>query len=407
MPAGRPDDPKENRCLLSPDQLPPNRPADHDPYDPERLPRRTLAGPRLVDYSKPAPPPDPGPAVPRPHQPQKRIKPEAVVPPEDNPLRGWRGMGASFLSKHLWPRDARTNPVMVYYSGRRRGRFLEDALGLFPWMMMIAFDLVLILFSGTTTLGMASTIGLMEFFGLFTAGSIFSAAMTSFHLRRTMGNLPLDELLMTRLKPLDVVQGLSIRPISVQSAGVILYGLGHAAIFTYATMENNWSIWPAMLYLCIFTPFRIHLTRIGTEWGGAIATRAQLCLRSTMVASLRMLFDLLLGFIGLGIVLIFMLAVGFVLYCLFSCLFFGLPLLAIATPIYAMLCAEVIKSMASDAMDWCHHYPDEWWIANDPGGGKTEHQERTLFTPWKPIAGRRKIFVRRTLRRSEPPPEVM
>lgn len=380
---------------------PPERSSNYDPYDPGRRPRRRIAEPRLVDYSKPLPPPDPGPAAPRPHQPQKRLKPEDIVPPSDNPMRGWRGLGAALLSRHLWPRDARTNAVVVYYTGRRRGRLLEDFMGFWPWLLLLVFDAFMMIHVATT-FAEVWAYGVANFIFLFPFGATCGAILTTFHIRRIIDKLPLDELLLTRLKPVDIVQGLSLRPIAVQSFAVVCYAFGHVAIAAIAADRLGRGFDPGVIaYLTVFGLFRFYCMRHTIEMGGAIATRANMCLRPMMTAGMRTALDI-------GLTLFMLLIAAFLMASVATWLLACFLPLVILGPLIFCLCfgflvAEALRSVATEAMDWTHLYPDEWWINNSAEAERREFAERTLMSPWKPIEGRRRLFVPRSLRRSIPP----
>jgi hypothetical protein len=382
---------------------PPPQEPEPDPYDPERSKRRRRAGPRLVDFSlgPPLAEPDPGPAVPRPYAPQKRVKPADVVPPTDNPLRGWRYLGFIMLARDLWPRDASTNPVMVYYSGRRRGRFLEDLLGLAPWgVLLVAEILYTVYFSKLFDFWSRY---FLSFLLLIPFTAILSATMTAFHLRRTMMNFPLEQMLVTRLKVVDIVQGLSIRPLAVQSAATFFYHLGVGALAFYAAayFTGGVSAEP-ILYAFVALPLRWFVTSAAVEWGGAVALRAHLCIRSTLAASIRMMLDMAL-MIPAYVIALLLGAVGAVIFMMCIGGFFigalgGMSRVEMISVFLVVVAGSMIVStlriLAHEAMDWCHFYPDEWWVANAGEDARVEHMERTPWQRWEPSPNRRKIFLK-------------
>lgn len=381
---------------------------EHDPYDPERKTTyRRPVGPRLADLSRPAPPPDPGPAVPRPYAPQKRIRDDAVVPPEDNPLVGWRWLGARLLSRNLWPRDALTNPMMVYYSGRKRGRLAEDLMGVMPWMLLLLAD-AFFFFQSTRTFDEVWLYGFASFYVLSLLAPIYGMIVVSFHVRRTINHLPVEEILLTRLRHVDIVQGLSIRPLAVQSAAITLNSFAHAALVIWAAVLIGHPLEsPDVVgYVMTMALLRWYFFTVLVETGGALAMRCHLCLRSPLIATLRFLFDLIVNTVP---VLIIATIVYAVLCCAGGLLvpfviaagekFVGV----ILTVVVVAFVGEMLKSISVEAMDWCHHYPDEWWMASEPGDADVHQGERTLLTPWRPIPGRRRINVRRYLKM--PPPD--
>ncbi len=367
-------------------------PREYDPYDPNRKRQRPVAGPRLVDLSQPLPPPDPGPAVARPHQPFKKIRPEAIVPPEDNPMRGWRWLGASLLSRTLWPRDAMTNPVMAYYAGRRDGRTGEDFFGLFPWFLMILIDASIMLWAAQSMTQVWS-LGLVEFLLVGLGATVYSACMVALHLRRNMRNLPLEEILLTRLTSIDIVQGFSIRPIAVQSFGILIWSVVSIALAAGANLRIEGTLGsPGLGYLVCVLIFRYIVMGVAIEVGGAYAVRANLCIQSASSAFMRTLFDLALmlvviifaAAISFGLVLV-MIFIGAIFAIIFPFLFLG-GLFAIASFV-----GSLFRGLGNEAMEFAYLYPDEWWIN---WSGDENAPERGILAPWKPMANRREIRMK-------------
>lgn len=313
------------------------------------------------------------------------------MPPEDNPLRGWRLFGLATLTRTLWPREARTNPVMAYYSGRKRGRVAEDMMGLCPWGAALVLDLIALAYWELDPIGY----GVLSSICLLFMAAVLGATMTGFHLRRSLASLPLEELLLTRLKPVEIVQGLSVRPIAVQAAAIFLNAVGHLAIVLFAVyfLLGESSLGP-LGYALLAAALRWHLYGIAMELGAGMAVRAHLCLRNAFTASMRMLFDLtwsaaVLALMGVAVVL----ASFFV-----GCFCGPVAMVLVMILLFSVLVAETARLMASEAMDFPHFYPGEWWVRNDPGESREELRERTITTPWKPIPQRSGLWVRRFAR---------
>ncbi|MEQ8820443.1 MAG: hypothetical protein RLY93_09365 [Sumerlaeia bacterium] len=355
---------------------------------------RPRAAPILVDRTVERAP-QPKQTMARPYAPQARLKESTIAPPEDNPLSGWRWFGVVLLNRNLWPRDAASNVVMMYFSGRLRGRRVEDLTGLAPWIFLLLAEIAyLIVFRGD-----AALIAGLEWASLaiaFFLGYGWSAGITAIHLRRNLQCLPLEEVLLTRLQPADIVQGLSVRPIAVQSAASLIYNILHLGM----SLSFLWLASGAGADLLNYAGFVFLLTAIrwvavgsAIEAGGAFATRAHLCIRNPMVASMRMLIDLvaplvLLGTaaILLGVVVAIILLVGGALSlaigpfpALLALLGAGFVLITFGTAIAAWQ-----RSLGSDAMDFCIFNPQEWWPRQNREAGLNELPERELFTPWKP-----------------------
>lgn len=306
------------------------------------------------------------------------------------------------LSRHLWPRDARTNALMVYYTGRQRGRLVEDAMGLWPWLLVFLLD-AFVMLKGAKRFDEVWMYSLGQFPLLYFLGAFSGAALTTFHLRRIMDRIPLDELLITRLKPLDIVQGLSIRPIAVQSALILAHSAAAAALACVAAFRLDKGITISSgAFLLVLIPFRFYCIRYTIEMGGAIAMRANMCLRALLTAALRMSFDILMVLIVL-LLLGGLLAAG--LAWIVAC-FLPFPFLVplVFCLAFGFVLSESLRNVASEAMDWCHQYPDEWWINNTAEAERAEFRERTLFTRWEPVRGRRRVFVPRALWREPPSP---
>ena len=378
-------------------------PRDYDPYDPEKPRERPTAGPRLVDVTKPLPPPDQGRPVPRPHQIQTKVKPEAIVPPEDNPLRGWRGVGAFLLDRNLWPQDARLNPVMVYYTGRSRGRWLEDVMGFVPWIALLILD-GWFMFTQALTFNHIWIWGLIETVAMGFIAAAYSASMLGVHCRRILGNFPMEELMLTRLKAVDIVQGISIRPLAVQVAAITFATVAH--IFLALTAEwwmNGTVSVSGVAYVAILVVLRWYFLTNAVEGGGALAVRAFLCIRSPLIAGMKVVmdgFELVFSALVVTIGLMAGMLVACLLVSLFSFGFVTIPYNSVyfwtIPPLFFFINGLVValRSVANDAMDWCHFYPGEWWISAEKLNAAEDASERGLFTPWEPVRGRKGLFKR-------------
>jgi len=389
------------------DQGPRNRESDYDPFDTEHRPRgRPVAGPRLPDPVDRPLPPDPAQRpAPRPYQAWPTVRPEAIVPPEDNPMRGWRGLGLAMLSRDLWPKDARMNPIMAYFTGRKRGRLAEDLLGLSPWLFLIAFDVLVFFGVGRVNFaGIEWFYGPITFLAMLVGGGLIGASMTAFHLRRCMDSVPVDELLLTRMKPVDIVQGLSVRPIAVQSAGVFLYALLHSAALIGASVYHmGYVTFSVLSYALLSLAVRWYVLGVVVEMGSALALRANLCIRRPITALARTLFDLLLAWLVIGFMML-LIAAAFVLFMICSgylaFLFAGMLMVAatlfmvVGGIMFAPFLAGVIRSISGEAMEFCYLHPDEWWMRTDDSESAKELRTRSAFAPWKPVPGRRRIFGR-------------
>jgi hypothetical protein len=384
------------------------------PRDPGTPPRRPVAAPRLVDFTPGPPQPTPSdqdrPAVFRPYAPQPRIRPEAIVPPEDNPLRGWRGWGAATLSRDLWPRDAATNALMVYYSGRRRGRLGEDFTAMVLWLVVCSLEIAAIgLILGRQAF-LAPPLLLASLIAQPTLAGLASALSVSVHARRNLQHLPVDEMLLTRLRPDDIAQGLSVRPLAVHAFMAMVTSIlvaGGLLAASYLDGRAVGQMAALVVLTLLLAALRWFLLGLAVETGGAVALRAHMCIRHPGLAWMRTLIDLLPLAIGGAISCA---GLGYVAGGLFAyftgtaaggagVMFLGalrlVVILVVGAVVWGVMSMVVValRLYGAEAMDWCHHYPDEWWFA-DVEGEDGDDVRRGPFTPWRQMPRKRRPFVR-------------
>ncbi len=377
---------------------------DYDPYGENQGRRRQSVGPRLADITRPAVGAEPperrfeGHSIPRPHQPQKRLKPQDIVPNEDNPFGPFKRFGAHLISKNLFPMESSRNILLVYLTGKQRGRTLEDLVGLIPWIILIPTDAILYLqvFNGIeeyTSYNLIRLIPLMIF------SALWSIAMVSIHMRRVLRNLPLDEMLMTRLSYDEIVQGLALRPLAVQAISVFTFFLSQFLIITFLVSSTNKldSFTVIVLYMMIVLLYMLMSTSV--ELGGAMGMRAHLCIKSPVIATFKSIIDLsfLMGILFICIIVAAIISViALTIAALVSLLGIGIVIgtaifLSLMIGMYTFFSA-FLRGEASEAMQWCYNHPKEWWIAaNDES---IDNVERGLFTPWRPLAERYKLKLR-------------
>jgi hypothetical protein len=122
-----------------------------------------------------------------------------------------------------------------------------------------------------------------------------------------------------------------------------------------------------------------------------------------MTAGMRMSFDIAIALLLLMLpAAAISLLVAFLLQCFVP---FQLVFIVAFLLCFGLIVSEAVRNIATDAMDWCHHYPDEWWINNSADAERVEFEERTLFSRWEPVEGRRRLYVPRALRNPRNAPE--
>lgn len=377
---------------------------DYDLYEENRGRRRHNVAPRLADITRPAVGEEAqesrfeGHSVPKPHQPQTRLKPQDVVPDEDNPLGPFKRFGVHLISKNLFPMESSRNILLVYFTGRQRGRMIEDLVGMIPWMILIPVDCVLYLqiFHGVPEYASYNLLRLIPLM-IFTA--LWSIAMVSVHMRRVLRTLPLDEMMMTRLKYDEIVQGLALRPLAIQALCVFTFFVVQFLLITFlvssSTRVDSFTV--IILYMVVVLLYLLMSTAV--ELGGAMGMRAHLCIRSPLIATFKSILDL--GFLmAILMVCIFIAAIIAAIFmtiaALVSLLGIGIVLgtaifLSLLIGMYTFF-SSFLRGEASEAMQWCYNHPKEWWIAaNDES---IDNVERGLFTPWRPLAERYKLRLR-------------
>lgn len=357
----------------------PEAPLSYDPSSDPNLPRRPIA-PHIPDRNQLA-------QLPLPRKIPESITPGAfrasdVVPPEDNPLAGWRGLGLGRFNQAMWRDQGMHNPLVAYYSGRMRGHLVEDIIGLTPWMLMTLTLAVLAVYP---------TIKRDDFLGIILAGVIvvpmvaFISTVTcvSMHVRRTIASLPLEELLLTRLRPLEIVVGLGVRPIAIQNVGMFCYILSYFLICLYRFSEDT-STAGAMYFgtILIVGFMQSFLSTAVIEFTSAAAIRCALFLRSAWIGWLRAVLD------SCSTVLSLLVPVGtLVVLCgglgatgrSAAVVAFFLIILAIS-PTYSW-----VQDFAWDPIYWSVRYHREWWVFQAKGRLAGDAPERTLLSPWRPL----------------------
>lgn len=310
----------------------------------------------------------------------------AVVPEEDNPLRGLRRVGADLLHPELWPALARINPVLAYLTARRRGATTEDWMGCVPWIVVGAFNAWVFLAAPG---GAAFLVGaiMLELAVLPVLLAACTGCVVGMHIRHSLRAFPFEELMTTPLRPENIVQGLTVRPMAVQAAVGLFFILLHVPLIILAEIRVAGT--PGLfgfLYAMLYLPLLTMLLKAAVELGGALGARAHFCIRDAGTATVRTFVDLALVLVVRVCVPAVVLAVvvhvallGGIAAPLFLLLFAGLlgfGVLAIPVWLYGRL-----REDAVGAMQWTCDHPEEWWV-NELNEHGRYVRERDVLTRW-------------------------
>ncbi len=211
------------------------------------------------------------------------------APMVKSPLRGPLRLGAGMLSGDLWGFDLKYNPLMYYYS-RGLPAFFSDMVGFLPWLTLCGFNLALayqiIAFSLPPDLYFVYMLGEVILLFLFSPIWFSLAIMVSF--RRASVRLPMEQLLLTRLKPIEIVHGLTIRAAAVQSLGIICFSLFSilGSLFLFDQLQGGILVICLLSALCFY-----HLGR-QLELDLAMTLRANLFIKDKVRSFLRVIVDM-------------------------------------------------------------------------------------------------------------------
>lgn len=359
------------------------------PADDPNLPRKPVA-PRIAEHAAtgiPIPPDLSSPIAQR----YQQLPAEMVTPRSDSPIRGWRLLGFMLMNRTLWSQEPLTNPLMVYYSGRISGRQAEDWIGLAPWLLLVATDAVLFFVLTLTPAQMLliSTVKMLVFPVL---AGIMGILMTTLHMRRLLDRMPLEELLLTRLKPADIVQGLGIRPLIIQNIGIMLGVVGSVVMLFGGLLSRTAG--PTLgfeetIWLAVLGPMLWSLSAAAAELSVSLSLRTNFFLRATPVAILRSILDWLtvFGWVLLLTWLFTLCAGGLIGLSLISLVF-----LVVFVAFTMNGIPNFVREHAFDSIVWTFRYYREWWVYVEIGSEDGEAIERRLLTPWKSLDRRRRYF---------------
>ncbi len=340
-------------------------------------PRRPVA-PRIVDHEYSSGPPIPPVRGPRDF---RDARPQDVVPEEDNPIHGWRSLGLAGLQMSFWQGQGRHNPLVAYVSARSRRA--EDALGLALWIVLVGVMGYMALWP---TVGWNRLMGasLLCVAAVPALGLLNTITMVTGHMRRVMRGMPMEELLLTRLRPQEIVLGLAVKPIAVQNVGLLFY----AGSYLVLMMLHGWLTPPALpvpfwvIVSIILASAQYLLGSILLEFASGASLRANLFIRSPLTAWLRAVADCALATLPV------LLLTSVLVWCALAWSGPG-SVIAIVLMLIAMTFGggllSWVQEYAWDPVYWSVRYSREWWVFQDSRDVSGDAPERSLFTEWRPL----------------------
>ncbi len=319
---------------------------------------------------------------------QHDAPPELVVPVEDNPLAGWRGIGLRLLSDQIWPSEILHNPLMAYLTGRRRGRLLEDLLGSALWVVVAFTDILcfgLAIKSGDPLVFIP--IGCAQLVILPSLVGIWSELMVALHIRRTIGTVPFEELVVTRMTSSEIAHGLAVRPLALQSTLIVAEASLHVTL-ALLTLTNSVVTTSAgrgaimviiVIYAVIGGTYRWYLCARANEIAASYALRAHLYLKKISTANARMFLD------WVRVPVVTLLILSPLLIDRHMVILSGL-LILILSPL------NLLSQKAEEVMDWVSRFDQHWWVRTGGVGLESETLAVTMLGSWRPSL-RRKIVA--------------
>lgn len=300
--------------------------------------------------------------------------PEEIAPPEDNPFGpGMRwavrlaGSATRISEPALWPREFNFNPMLIYLTGRRRDRWMEDAMGFVPWVVL-SFAEAIAAFGAFDVTQFGALLGVLAIGPLLLAPfvGLLSMRVVARGLDQSFHSVSFDQIVMSRLGADQILHGLVIRPLAIQTLGCLLNAALWIPHLLVASMRSSETV-AAFLYQ-IAAGFLLLLLRwtLFTSCameGAALAARALCFIQSPSQAFLRTWLDWMKRMLIPMAVLVAMLAL--------TRLFFMLaPLLVVAC---LLILAYYVRLgfNAEEVLRWVGRYSDFWWMVSGEEGAFT------------------------------------
>lgn len=307
--------------------------------------------------------------------------------------------GMRMLSRRVFGEQLEHNIVSVCFGAR-----LERGIATYVWSL--ALPVALALASWALALDMGRTNRDIVAFALLLVFpvlyGIVAIAWTGRHVRRMLEALPLEELIVTSLRPIELVQGMIAVPaasmmVAMRTQVLVSYGALVAGGVLWDLGDDLSALATSMVAWLLAAAVSLLATGAAIELAAASAGRAHLFFARPLLADARaaigMLSRLLLGLLGVGIV------IG------------ALALLGSMVALLAMGCALVValrmlmhegignpSEDAADAVAFAARWHMEWWPYQEDGSAEGEAMRRGLFTPWISLETRRRFVIKQMVR---------
>lgn len=313
--------------------------------------------------------------------------PQEVCPTRDSPLWLWHRFGWGMMHQRIWPTAALNNAIIHYLSPRKWGDFLEDLVGVFPWLLLIMGEIALLAWCVQSTSVTPIWWLLMgELLLLPMIAGAWAQVMVLIHFRRVAARVPWEELATTRLDAPEIMVGLTLRPILLQVAASVVFTLPLIFLlgaFYYFYFTRNTLFLTGFCELFAFTLLTIYRTfvlKTSVEFAAIVAIRCCLLIRDPLMAMVRALRDWFFPWALIPILLPAVVAASILIQTQTVIFFY----LAIFVPLIALWLLFVIpgmlRSFADEIMFWVVHHRADWVVYSGQDSGKAPGN---LFAPWK------------------------
>ncbi len=270
------------------------------------------------------------------------------------------------MDGYIWPEEGAHNAIIFYLMGRRKSTFIDDLIGLIPWVVLFAMEAAATLMPIYTRSLVAWRL-LIPFQMLLTPliAGLWAQLMVYLHYRRFRGRIPIEEVMVSRMTAREALCGFALRPIMLQvGANFIVTALDLIMILGAATyFISSSSLFSPLDFALIaaLIVYRYFILKSCIEFAAIYAIRSSLFIEDSFRAVTRMVRDWILpwGGIPLGLVV---LVIGLVLMLRvapgFMCFFLPAILVAMGWTIWALpslmrtFAQEVFYVMEQNAGQW-------------------------------------------------------
>ncbi|MCC6547859.1 hypothetical protein IT570_11905 [Candidatus Sumerlaeota bacterium] len=300
----------------------------------------------------------------------RRVAPIAqlVCPHKDSPLFWLHRVGWLRMDKFIWPENGPLNAVLFYLLGRRRSTYIDDAIGLIAWLLLLAAEVTATILHGYARSTTAWRILLpLELLLAPLVFGIWAQLMVFLHYKRFRSRIPIEEAMITRMTPREVVCGFALRPVMLQMGANLLFtGISVVCLaFAFFHAMGTSSLIPRFDYVLIggLLVYRYFILKSCIEYASVHAIRSCLFIEDPVKLASRMMRDWMVPW-GL-IPVIFAALVAVVVYLcamLPGLMCFLLPVVVLLTVWFIWSMPSLIRSFAQEAFYAMELNSREWVI---------------------------------------------